>query len=142
MIIRTISEILNGRKLHHVTPDTTAREACAALADADVGALAVLQNGVLIGVLSERDVIRKCVAGGKRTDDTRVSDIMTTNPVTVGAGARLADALAAMVKGHFRHLPVMENGTVVGMLSMRDIPTEYRLMFERFTEYQESPTAA
>lgn len=137
MIIRSIEAILKGRDFHTTTPDKTARGACLQLNAADVGALAVMSEGKLVGVLSERDVIRKCLAMGRRTDDTTVGDIMTPDPVTIDAAAPLATAMGAMVSGGFRHLPVMRNGAAVGMLSMRDIPTEYRLMFERFQEYSD-----
>jgi len=137
MIIRSIKQIIDGRPLHAVAPDATARDACAALKAADVGALTVMEGDRLVGILSERDVIRKCIAGGRRTDETRVAEIMTPDPVTVQSDTKVADAMEAMVTGGFRHLPGMEGDRVAGMLSMRDIPTEYRLMFERFTEYMQ-----
>ncbi|MCA8882222.1 MAG: CBS domain-containing protein [Rhodobacteraceae bacterium] len=142
MIIKSISQILDSRPLWSITPDTSAREACVALSKANVGALAVMDDGQLIGVLSERDVIKKCVALGRRTDETLVRDIMTADPVTVTPDATLADALKAMLDGAFRHLPVVQDGQVKGMLSMRDIPTEYRLMFERYSEYRDGEAAA
>lgn len=135
MIIRSIEAILAGRDFHTTRPTETVRAACLQLDAADVGALAVMSEGRLVGILSERDVIRKCLARGRRTDDTTVADIMTPDPVTIDAAAPLADAMGAMVTGGFRHLPVLRGGAAVGMLSMRDIPTEYRLMFERFQEY-------
>lgn len=141
MIIRSIEAILAGRAFHTISPDQTVRAACLKLDAADVGALAVLADGALAGVLSERDVIRKCLAMGRRTDDTTVMDIMTPDPVTIDAAAPLADAMGKMITGGFRHLPVTRRGAPVGMLSMRDIPTEYRLMFERFQEYTETPEA-
>ncbi len=136
MIIRSIREVIAGRKLQDVAPDVTVRTACTALVDADGGALAVMDGDRLVGVLCEQDVIRKCIAGGRRTDETRVDQIMTSDPVTVRADAPLADALDLMATRGIRHLPVTESGQVIGMLSMRDIPTEYRLMAERFAEYQ------
>ena len=144
MIIRSIDAILSGRRFHVIVPDATVRQACTQLDAANVGALAVLDGGRLAGVLSERDVIRRCLAKGRHTDFTKVTDIMTANPVTIDAGAPLAEAMGAMITGAFRHLPVMCNGAPIGMLSMRDIPTEYRLMFERFQEYSQGkhPEAA
>lgn len=139
MIIRSIKQIIDGRPIHTIPPAATARDACMALKAADVGALAVMESDRLVGILSERDVIRKCIAGGRRTDETRVADIMTPSPVTVRSDTKVADAMEAMVTGGFRHLPVVDDGRVVGMLSMRDIPTEYRLMFERFSEYIQGP---
>lgn len=142
MIIQSISQILGDRPLWSTEPEATVRDACVALHKANVGALAVIADGRLVGILSERDVIKKCVALGLRTDETSVADIMTADPVTVDPEAKLADALKAMLDGAFRHLPVVHAGQVKGMLSMRDIPTEYRMMFERYTEYRDGDAAA
>lgn len=135
MIVQTIKEIIAGRGVHEVAPTATLSEASMKLTDANIGALAVMSEGALVGILSERDIIRKAVAEGLAVKETTVFQVMTPDPVTLPATSSLADALEAMVIGGFRHLPITENGTVVGMLSMRDIPTEYRLMFERFNEY-------
>ncbi|MCA8878860.1 MAG: CBS domain-containing protein [Rhodobacteraceae bacterium] len=136
MIIRSIREVVATRHLNVIAPDATARTACHELERANTSALAVMEGDRLVGILSEKDVICKCIAGDRRSDETRVADIMTPDPITIGADARLADAMDLMVKNGFRHLPVMDGSRVLGILSMRDIPTEYRLMFERFTEYQ------
>ncbi|MGS4946943.1 CBS domain-containing protein [Meridianimarinicoccus sp. RP-17] len=140
MIIRSIDAIVSGRPFHTIGPDESVRAACMRLDTANVGALAVMSDGTLLGVLSERDVIRKCLARGRRTDQTQVAEIMTADPVTIDAQAPLADAMGAMIRGGFRHLPVTRDGAAVGMLSMREIPTEYRVMFERFREYNTRPS--
>ncbi len=72
------------------------------------------------------------------TETTHVQEIMTGNPQTVETSVSLSDAMRTMLRGRFRHLPVTDGGAVVAMLSMRDIPTEYRLMVERYEEYLES----
>ena len=138
MIIRSIREVIAGRKLEGVAPDATVRAACRVLVAADAGALAVMEGDRLVGILGEHDVIEKCVAGGRRTDETRVADIMTRDPVLIDAERSLADALELMTGRGIRHLPVIAAGRVVGILSMRDIPTEYRLMAERFAEYRQA----
>jgi CBS domain-containing protein len=94
----------------------------------------VVEDGRLVGILSERDVMRKCIGGNRRTDETSVAEIMTTDPATIEADASLADAFRVMTQGRFRHLPVTDGGRLVAMLSIRDIPTEYRLMYERYVE--------
>lgn len=139
MIIRSIADILADRTLCAVAPHVSLRAACQALDEADVGALAVMEDGNLLGIISERDVIRRAICKGRAMDDTTVADIMTRNPCTVTADDSLANAMGTMVDGGFRHLPVTLNGAVYGMLSMRDIPTEYRLMFERYCEAQQGP---
>ncbi|MEL6204102.1 MAG: CBS domain-containing protein [Pseudomonadota bacterium] len=137
MIIRTVGEVVAGRELATVQPSDTVEAACKVLATADVGALAVVEGDQLVGVISERDVIQRAICRGRPTADTAVSDVMTPDPKVIGRGASLSEALTQMIEGRFRHLPVVEAGAVTAMLSIRDIPTEYRLMVERYREYTE-----
>ena len=141
MIIKSVAQIIGNRSLPKTTPDATVREACHVLDELNVGALAVLDGTELVGVISERDVIRKCICQSRLTGETRVRDIMTTGPFVISVTESLSEALKIMVDGGFRHLPVMDGSRTVGLLSMRDIPTEYRLMLERYTEYLESKAA-
>ncbi|MEV8466777.1 CBS domain-containing protein [Fluviibacterium sp. DFM31] len=142
MIIRSISEVLDGRSLPVIAPDASTRSACETMARDKVDALAVITDGQLLGVLCEQDVVRKCVAAGLHSDTTPVSAIMSRDPVTAQAEDRLADAFKAMVESHIHHLPILKDGAVIGMLSSRDIPTEYRFMLERFQEYRNDAPAA
>jgi CBS domain-containing protein len=87
----------------------------------NVGALAVMDGGRLVGVFSERDVIRKCICRKRRTDETMVQDIMTAEPSTIGIDGSLAEALSFMTDTGFRHLPVLDADETAGHLSMRDI---------------------
>ncbi|MEM1129178.1 MAG: CBS domain-containing protein [Pseudomonadota bacterium] len=137
MVIRSIRQVVKDRSLNAVAPTATICEACAKLNDADVGALAVMDGDQLVGIVSERDVVRRAVGKGMQAEVTMVREIMTEAPATIDADASLADALQAMLAGRFRHMPVTSDGAVHSMLSIRDIPTEYRLMWERFTEYQD-----
>lgn len=130
----TLRKILAGRTLYSVTPDATLRAAAGVMAEARVGALAVLEGAALVGILSERDIVFRGVAQGLHSDDTPVRAVMTTDPVTVGVDDAVSNALAARLGDAFRHLPVMEGDRVVGLLSYRDIPAEYVMMFERFRE--------
>jgi CBS domain-containing protein len=142
VIIKSIEQIIAQRTLPSITPTASVREACLRLTELNVGALVVLADEKLVGVISERDVIRKCICQSRPTSDTSVSEIMTPDPVTIGITEGLPAALAFMSKGGFRHLPVLDNGKAVGLLSIRDIPTEYHLMFERFLEAKNvSPTS-
>ncbi len=134
MSITTIKEILGGRPLHSVSRTQTVRDAARIMAANRVGALAVIENGKLVGILSERDIVFRAVGGDLAVDATTVADIMTREPVTVDIDDAISDSLAAKLGDAFRHLPVMENGQVVGLLSYRDIPPEYIMMFERFRE--------
>ena len=141
MLIKSVAQIIGNRQLPKTTPHETVREACYVLDELNVGALAVLDGTELVGVISERDVIRKCICRSRLTAETKVRDIMTTEPRVISVTESLSEALKIMVDGGFRHLPVMDGSQTVGLLSMRDIPTEYRLMLERYNEYLESKSA-
>ncbi|MEM8731938.1 MAG: CBS domain-containing protein [Pseudomonadota bacterium] len=142
MIQRSISEALAGKTVTRLTPEMSVRDACHMLELQNAGAAVVVQDGRLVGIFSERDVIRKCVCMARRTDDTTVSEIMTPDPVCIALTGTMADALRIMLDGGFRHLPVLNDSHVVGLLSMRDIPTENRLLVERFREYTQEPIVA
>jgi CBS domain-containing protein len=134
-MVGSLRDLLAGRELGSVQPDITVRRACHTLDARDVGAVVVLADTALVGILSERDVIRKCICSGLRTDETLVCDIMTPNPVVIDVNCSITKALDTMRAGGFRHLPVMQGTAVVGLLSMRDIPTQNRLLLERYQEY-------
>jgi CBS domain-containing protein len=86
-----------------------------------VGALLVMQQGVLLGIISERDYARKVILKNRSSHDTPVGDIMTASPVTVSANDTVHHCMELMTDGRFRHLPVVEAGRVVGMLSIGDL---------------------
>ncbi|MBR9844264.1 MAG: CBS domain-containing protein [Rhodobacteraceae bacterium] len=130
----TLRKILGDRPVHTVTPDTSLRDAARMMADHKVGALAVVTGDALVGILSERDIVFKGTAAALPSDTTPVSEIMTPDPVTVDIDDKVSDALAAKLGDAFRHLPVMEAGHLAGLLSYRDIPAQYVMMFERFRE--------
>ncbi|MDX6548256.1 MAG: hypothetical protein QOG33_1806 [Gaiellales bacterium] len=104
-----------------VSPETRIGEAARKMVDSDVGAAIVLAPGdKLVGVITERDLMR-CVSEGTEPN-TPVSDRMTRHVLTAAPTTELAEAMALMVDGHFRHLPVVnEEGNVIGLASMRDL---------------------
>jgi CBS domain-containing protein len=134
MTTATIRQILGDRELFSVSPETPLRQVAQNLQEHRVGAVAVMQGDGLAGIISERDIVYRGVAQGLAMDDAKASDVMTVEPVTVNVDDAISDALAAHLGDWFRHLPVMDNGKVVGLLSYRDIPAEYVMMFERFRE--------
>ncbi|MGP6087353.1 CBS domain-containing protein [Antarctobacter jejuensis] len=143
MIINSIDQVLNNRPLISVPPGASVKEACDLLAQHNIGALTVVEDGGLVGIISERDVINRCIGKDLTTGETTVAEIMTPDPETVRPTTRLADALTRMIEGGFRHLPVTDAaGEPIGMLSMRDIPTEYRLMVDRVRELRDPDVAA
>ncbi len=107
------------RELLTIEPDADLGEAARRMADRGVGAVVVLEGDRLAGILTERDLLR-AVARGYR-EDACVGDWMTRHPETIESGDSTDHAAALMIHGGFRHLPVVDEGTVVGILSIRDL---------------------
>jgi CBS domain-containing protein len=121
--MRPIQELLkrHGGTIWSLHPQETVYDALKTLSDKDVGALMVLDEGVLVGVFSERDYTRKIALAGKASRDTRVEEIMTTTVLTVSPKATTDECMALMSQRKIRHLPVMDGERVLGMISIRDI---------------------
>ncbi len=121
--MKPVIDLLKKRvsTLFHVAPDVMVFDALQLLADHGVGALLVLDGGRLVGIFSERDYTRKVALQGRNSRDTPVSDIMTPNVITVTPDTGTRDCMALMSQNRFRHLPVVDNGRVQGMISIRDI---------------------
>ena len=128
----TVQNALDGRAPIFLTGNRTIREAALVLSEQNIGALCVLAGGRLIGIFSERDILKKVVAAGRDPDTITVAEAMTPDPRTVGRETSLIDALALMTDGHFRHLPVVDDdGHVIAMLSIRDIPSEHQITYHQ-----------
>ena len=121
--MKPVSELLKTRDgtLWHVRPEESVFAALELLARYEVGALMVMESGRLVGVLSERDYTRKVALQGRNSKETRVSDIMTRNVITVAPTTRTRACMALMSEKKIRHLPVVDGSTVLGMISIRDI---------------------
>lgn len=132
MLVRTVGQAVKDRPLVWVPPSASVAETCEALNRENVGCVAVLEDGRLVGVLSERDVIRRVIVQGRSISETCVEAVMTPDPQTAGPETSLVIAMDLMTRGGFRHLPVEDDGQVHGMLSLRDIPGQYRLLYERY----------
>jgi CBS domain-containing protein len=108
--------------LWHARPDDTVFQALKLLAEYEVGALMVMERGKIVGVISERDYTRKVALQGRSSKDTKVSEIMTRDVLYVAPDATTNQCLVLMSEKKIRHLPVIaKDGTVVGMISIRDI---------------------
>ena len=121
--MKPVSELLRDRQgtIWHVRPNDTVFTALQLLAQHEVGALMVMEEGRLVGVLSERDYTRKIALQGRSSKDTRVSEIMTANVYVVSPKTDTRQCMALMSEKRIRHLPVVEGGMVLGMISIRDI---------------------
>jgi len=123
--MRAVSDLLNTQEpLWSLKPQDSVFDALKTLSDHDVGALVVLDQGKLVGILSERDYTRKIALAGKSSKETLVSDIMTAKVLTVPANTRAEDCMALMSQKKIRHLPVLDGDKVLGMISMRDLMDE------------------
>ncbi len=117
----SVAAILHGRTLVSLPPGVTLRQAAKVMADHGIGAVAVVQADVLVGIFTERDLMKRVVVPGLDIDTMRLDQAMTRNPVTVPPDCRINDALAIMIEGGFRHLPVTADGRLAGMISLRDL---------------------
>lgn len=121
MKIHEIPEFHNRSELVTLPSSTLVRDAAKRLASSEIGAVPVVDNGKLVGVFSERDILKRVVAEGKNPDTTMLSEVMTTNPQTASPDDWVTTGMDYMVKGHYRHLPIINNkGELVGFLSQRD----------------------
>lgn len=119
----SIEVILNQKsgQIWSVAPDATVYDAIALMAEKNIGALVVVENGSLVGVLSERDYTRKVMLRGKRSRETLVREIMTTQLTTVDPKQSVDDCLRFMTEKRIRHLPVVKDGEIAGVISIGDL---------------------
>lgn len=112
---------LKGKNVWSIDPDAPVLEAVRLMAERSIGALPVMDSGELIGIISERDYARKVVLKGRSSADTPVRDIMTAPVVTVATDEAVHNCMEIMTQKRIRHLPVMEKGRVVGIISIGDL---------------------
>ena len=118
-----VSEILadKGRNVLEIDADATVRDAVKAMVDANVGSLLVTSSGDVVGIVTERDYLRRVALEGRTDDDTTVGEIMTAPLVVVGPETSIDECMAVITDRRIRHLPVVEEGTVVGLVSIGDL---------------------
>ncbi len=118
--MKPVSELLRSRNttLWHVKPEDTVFDALKVLAEHEVGALMVMERGRLVGILSERDYTRKVALQGRNSKETTVAEIMTRDVLVVTPQTRTRDCMALMSQRKIRHLPVVDGGSVLGMISI------------------------
>lgn len=117
----TIRDLIHNRTIHYVQPSQTVFEAASYMVDRNVGAVPVLDDTKLVGVFSERDIMRRVVTEGRNPVTTRIADVMSTELRTVAPAATSEEAMCLMQTHGVRHLPVCEGRTLVGFLSLRDL---------------------
>ncbi|GAK61675.1 putative signal transduction protein with CBS domains [Candidatus Vecturithrix granuli] len=121
--ITTVKQVLQGKgnAIWSITPESTVLEALQLMADKDVGALLVMKEGKLAGIFSERDYARKAILKEKPSKDMLVKDFMTRELFYISPDTTIEECMALITQKRIRHLPVMEEGQVVGVLSIGDV---------------------
>ena len=112
---------IKGADVWVITPGASVFEALRLMADKDIGALLVVEDNKLVGIISERDYARKIILHGKSSKETLVKDIMTPKLVTVHPDQTVNECMELMSKFHIRHLPVVLEGQVLGVISIMDV---------------------
>ncbi len=116
-----VKSLVSGKRLTYVTPETTVREAVSKMADSKIGALLVLSDGKLAGIFTERDLLNRVVAIGKDPSAVKISEVMTKDVAVCDAEETYEKCLAQMRQLGCRHMPVVENDQLLGVLSIRDL---------------------
>lgn len=121
--MRTVKDLLADKPntVWHTSPDTSVYDALALMSEKNIGALPVLRDGKLEGIFSERDYARKVILKGKSSKDIPVSEIMTENVFSIRPDQTIAECMGLMTDKHIRHLPVVEQDRVVGVISIGDV---------------------
>jgi CBS domain-containing protein len=139
--MKTVRELLQdkGYDIWSVAPDDSVYDALKLMADKNVGAVLVAEAGNLVGILSERDYARKVILKGKTSKDTPVREIMTEKVVYVRPDQTSDECMAVMTDKRVRHLPVIENGQLIGIISIGDVVKEIishqEFMLEQLENY-------
>ena len=120
--MNTIDKLLNGdNKIWTISPDDTVFDAIKKMNEKSVGALPVVSDDKLVGIISERDYARKVILEDRRSKDTKVKDIMTERVFHVSPTQKVDECMAIMTEHHIRHLPVLTDGKLSGMISVGDV---------------------
>lgn len=139
--MKTIRQILEekGTQVWTIAPAQTVFDALTTMGEKEIGALTVVANGELVGIISERDYARKVILKGKTSRETQVQEIMSTDVITTDPVRTVQECLGVMTDKHIRHLPVLEAGQLVGIVSIGDlvkaIIAEQEFMIEQLEGY-------
>ena len=119
----TVSMLLHDKspEILSVEKGSTVLSAIRLMAEKNIGALPVLDRGKLVGIFSERDYTRKVILKGRASKNTHVEEIMVRDPIVVGPGENISECMRLMTDKRVRHLPVLENGKMIGILSIGDL---------------------
>ena len=124
--MKTVQQLLESKRqnLVSITPSSTVLDALKVMAEKEIGAVIVIEDGHLVGIFSERDYARKVVLQGKASKDTPVREIMTEKVVCVRPEQTIEDCMGLMTDKRIRHLPVLDHKKVIGVISIGDVVKE------------------
>ena len=127
--MKTVAQVLKAKDLknqdvHTIKWDHTVFEALVRMSEKNVGALPVVKEGTVVGIISERDYARKLILKGLSSVTTRVDDVMSSPVITVDTHKSVEECMNIMTDSHLRHLPVVEDGKLLGLLSIGDLVKE------------------
>lgn len=138
-LVRNILEGKRGKAIFSVEPTVTVYQAIELMCEKNIGGLVILENGKLVGIFTERDYARKLILKGKSSKDTLIRELMTPNPITVKLDSRIEECMKIMTDKHIRHLPVVENEQLIGVISIGDlvkhIIEEQKFIIENLEQY-------
>lgn len=129
----TLHDLVKDRKVYSVDATRTVLEAARFMMEHNIGALPVVRNGELAGILSERDIMNRVVAVGRTPGTTAVSEVMTANPRAVKSDESIEECLFIMREFGFRHLPIVDGKDLKGLVSLRDVLMHQAAELERAT---------
>ena len=118
--IKSILKAKPSKAVITVAPETSVLDAIQLMCNKNISCLIVTRDEKLVGIFTERDYIRKLILQGKQSNST-IAEVMTANPITVNPNTSADDCMRLMSKNHFRHLPVSENGNLIGVISIGDL---------------------
>lgn len=140
--MKTVAQILNSKPLQKVATiasTATSREAASSMARLGIGALLVVDDGDIVGIISERDLAREVVGAGRSADAVHVSEVMTRDVLYVETSHTNEECMALMTRSRARHLPVLEAGKLVGLVSIgdlvKDLISEQQFIIEQLENY-------
>jgi CBS domain-containing protein len=116
-----ICDLIKNQETYQADIGQTVLETVRAMVELNIGAVPVLHNGQLVGIFSERDLMKRVVAEGRDPRTTSLAEAMTDDPVTISLNEELGNCMSLMRRNSFRHLPVCHEGKLVAMVSLRDI---------------------
>lgn len=137
---RPVTEIIRNQTLTTAKPTDTVRVAAQRMRERRIGALLVVEGEQLVGIFTERDALNRVIAEGHDPDTTRLSEVMTANPQSIAPGTPFRNALHLMYENGYRHVPVVQDGKPLGMVSARDALGLDMLEFERDLQVRENIT--